>query len=801
MKSPRLALKTQWSLVALLCAVALIMPTSALGQQGEWWDVVPEEENPSPYYDSILYSEIAPRLHEIEMKSNRVRVELIGQSAGGRNLFLVTVSAPEAMGRLGQYQAIRQTMLKDPEKAQEMIDKFGDFKVPVFVNGSIHGNEYPGVDAAIRLIETLAFDDSEEVQMILDNLIVMFNVTANPDGRVIGQRGNANGFDLNRDFITQSQPESQILARVFAEWNPMVVLDLHGFTTPLTMGPARPPHNPNYEWDLHIKWALPQALAMEAELIAHTDATHADIMYRDNAYADDWFPGYTPMYAMYHGAIGYTIETNYRDARGVDSDYWTVWGALKFSAQNREGMVRDQIEIFRRGFLDLLQQPIPPELLPGYDQYQELMLQEFPAAYVIPAGPPFQLSPHQPARLVDFLLRNGVQVEQASQPFSLEGIQYPAGTYIVWLNQPKRGLANVILDTGLDLSATPITAFYSPPSVWSNPLLWGVYRAVMEEPMAIATHPVLNADRPQGSVQGGQATAYAYLPTSIAAIQATNALLTRGVGLLRAPGPFTDRGRNFDAGVFILSANAPDVKSIANELASQWGLDLFALDGVPAGAVPLRQQHIAVALDEAGRFQLRRFGFSFDVITASILNASEDSLMDYDLFINSSIHRTSSGLNDTGRAALAKYFAADKDYVGIGSNGARLASPSQAALLTFAYTTYSSGYNAVVHVDYNLADPVSAGFGPEGYGFVSNPMTFDGLGADVQTAVALDDPQFVVSGYWANWPSSGAAGKPILIRRDAGAQDVTLIGLDVIFRAHPENSFRLLANAIYSGLE
>ena len=93
-----------------------------------------------------------------------MRVEVIGQSSGGRNLFLVTLSAPEAMGRLGQYQAIRQQMLKDPEKAQEMIDKFGDFKVPVFINGSIHGNEYPGTDAALRLIEKLAYDDSPEVR-------------------------------------------------------------------------------------------------------------------------------------------------------------------------------------------------------------------------------------------------------------------------------------------------------------------------------------------------------------------------------------------------------------------------------------------------------------------------------------------------------------------------------------------------------------------------------------------------------------------------------------------------------------
>ena len=264
------SIKTRLQIItfALICVILLIAPFSALAgplggtlNSGPWWDVEPEEENPSPYYDSILYSEIAPRLREIEVTSNRVKVEVIGQSAGGRDLFLVTLSAPEAMGRLGQYQAIRNTMLKDPEKAQEMIDKFGDFKVPVFINGSIHGGEYPGTDAAIRLIETLAYDDSEEVQAILENTILLFNVVQNPDGRVMGTRRNANGFDINRDFISQTQPETHATVKIFTEWNPMVVLDLHGFVTPMLIEPCTPPHNPNYEYDLYIQWAFRQAEA------------------------------------------------------------------------------------------------------------------------------------------------------------------------------------------------------------------------------------------------------------------------------------------------------------------------------------------------------------------------------------------------------------------------------------------------------------------------------------------------------------------------------------------------------------
>lgn len=784
--------------VVLLLAFASVAPAAEPGTVGNWWDVTPEPFEVPLSDNGILYSQIAPKLREIEMASNRVRVEVIGQSAGGRNLFLVTISDPQALGRLGQYQAIRQAMIRDPEHAQDLIDRFGDFKVPFFINGSIHGGEVTGTDAAMRLIEEFAFSNDPKVMDVLKNEILLINVCQNPDGRVMGTRGNANGIDINRDFITQSQPETRATVGVYTKWNPMVVLDLHGFVNPMLIEPCTPPHNPNYEYDLYIKWALAQAEAMEAELFKQTGFL-AQIPYRDDPLEwDDWPPTYAPMYAMFHGAYGHTMETPYRDVRGVDAHYAAVWGALSFVAQNREAMVRDQVEIFRRGFLSLPQQPIPPELLPQWPQYQDVIPNHFPAAYVIPADEPDQLSPQAPARLVDFLLFNDVQVEQASKGFALNGVDYPAGTYVVWLDQPKRGLANTILSDGLDLSAIPGLEFYSPPTVWSHPLLWGVRRAVMEEPMDLQTRPVNKADVLQGTVEGGKAGAYAYLPTSIAAIQATNDLLARGVAVSRAPASFADGGRGFDAGTFILRG---DAKAVANGLASQYGLDLFALKSTPAGAIPLRQQRIAAYISDAGGpFLLRRFGFAFDVITRNDLNdATKPPLTDYDVFINASVSMTTSGLNATGQGKLTNYFAAGKDYIGIGGTGALLA--SQMSLFAFTATSYPGTLDSAIRVDYNTTDPVGSGFGSEGYGFANGTRTFSGLGAGVQVAASIKSGDFLVTGYWPNWQTSGAAGQPIVIRWASGAQDATLIGLDPIFRAHPEDSFRLVANAIYSGLD
>ena len=59
-------------LFAGLCAGALLAATAAIAappesaqSQGQWWVTVPEEENPSPFYDSILYQELGPILREI----------------------------------------------------------------------------------------------------------------------------------------------------------------------------------------------------------------------------------------------------------------------------------------------------------------------------------------------------------------------------------------------------------------------------------------------------------------------------------------------------------------------------------------------------------------------------------------------------------------------------------------------------------------------------------------------------------------------------------------------------------------
>ncbi|WP_022667775.1 M14 family zinc carboxypeptidase [Desulfospira joergensenii] len=768
-----------------------------------WWNVEPEDEVPSSAYDSILYSQIGPKLREIQKNSNRVAVEVIGQSAGGRNLFLVTVSAPGTSGRFGHYKSLRKMMIRDPEKALRKLDQYKDFKVPFFVNGSIHGDEYTGTDACIRLIEKLAYDDSEEVKAILDNMIILFNVVQNPDGRVLGTRRNESGFDVNRDFISQTQPESKATAALIAEWNPMVFLDLHGFVSPMLIEPCSPPHNPNYEYDLYIKWALEQAKAMEKSVFDNTGHT-SQIPFRDwdfstaGYYWDDWPPIYTPMFAMYHGAYGHTLETPSRAEDGVDAHYWAVWGALNFCVESKDEMIRDQIEIFRRGFLDLPQAVVPADIISqaAYPDFEELdiFLQEFPAAYVIPEAGPMQLSPHQPAKLIQFLLDNGVEVEKAVADFVLNSVEYPKGTYVIWMDQAKRGLANTILEDGLNVSDLGIEdlVFYSPPTAWSHPLLWGVFRGRMEEKMAIKTSRVTRADKVKGSMESGSVQGYAYAPTSIAAFRATNDLLTRGIMVKRLKTSYLDAGQELGPGTLII----PNDAVLADELVNKWGLDLLAVDEVPEEAVALCKRRIAVYGDEGVRYCLETLGFEYETVSRSDLNAG--AITGYDLFLNKS--RSWGGLNEAGQTSMVEFFENGGDYIGLGGTGIHFAND---AGLTDFIPEFSWDPDAIIKLDYHMPDGIAAGFNPVDYAYVLGAAWFDEEslpeGFSITASIAAGD--FLTSGFWPGWNASGAAGMPVIIHGEKESRDIVLIGIDSTFRGHPENTFRLIGNAIYDGME
>jgi hypothetical protein len=822
-------------LAAVIALAAALLPAPAVAQGSGPLPIPEAEVNEDLPPGLIQYGDIAARLNDIAARSDRVSVEVFGQSAGGRDLYLATVADPRA--NVQRAMRLRQLMIRDPDAARELLARFPGIRVPVFVNCSIHGNEYEGVDACIATIERLAFTDDDQTQAILDNVILLVNVVQNPDGRVLNTRQNANGFDLNRDFITNSQPETALVRDLLVQWNPMVTLDLHGYVNPMLIEPTTPPHNPNYEYDLYIHYALEQAKAMEQGVIGAYAALRDDPDFADDYAAyiadalaseeeviipfrdwevgdwDDWPPIFTPMYAMYHGSFGHTLEAplNPRSAQlsqeakaararvNDEAHQAAIWSMLGYIVQNKTEMTNDQLEIFQRGADGVDPVPIEPGFVPGFGPEDDYPA-SYPEAYVIPVGDA-QASELAAERLVDFLIAHGVDVDMATAAFTVDGQRWPRGSYIVSMRQPRRGLANTVLELGYDI--TELTPQMYDISGWSHAELWGATVVAVPKgtPVSVGTSRVRDA-----SVDAhlpNSAAAYAFELDSEVAILAANELLADGITLQRGP----------DGTVIVPGTPRRALAALARR-----GIAVSALGEIPGDAEPITSVHIATAVGSEERFVLDTLGFDADQVTVDELNDGSVKLADYDALLVSAAFNHAA-LTADAAAALESWQADGGGVIGLSTAGAALNAAAGWLDVSFRQGPACAIANGVVAVDNDVASPVVAGFPADDTSFVYGPLWFTETGDGVRIDQRFDAGDVLLAGHWLgdfeDWigdtepggPNCGAAregsaqqdaaGFGTIVSGTADDGRVVLFGTEPMFRAHPVKLYQQVAQALY----
>jgi hypothetical protein len=221
---------------------------------------------------------------------------------------------------------------------------------------------------------------------------------------------------------------------------------------------------------------------------------------------------------------------------------------------------------------------------------------------------------------------------------------------------------------------------------------------------------------------------------------------------------------------------------------------VYALGAMPSGSVPLEQQRIAVYADVGTRLALDLLGFEYDSVSTGALNAG--ALADYDVFINLGLRW--SDINAAGQASFLDWYAAGGNYIALPDRGRAIDFAVNAGIADVTYG-YIDG-NGIFALDYDRDDSVAAGYLDSGHAFMYRSVwfkTWDGM----EVSARVSDGDFFKSGYWPGWQTSGAAGMPAIVHGSDGGSNVTLIGVDATFRGHPEGSFRLIANAIYNGLD
>lgn len=752
-----------------------------------------------PYPSYTSYSRIFGILKDIDKRSARMSFTQIAKSAGGHPLYLVTIqkkwASPAARKRWLRFIALQTT---DPDAARAMLRRGGDLRAPVFINCSIHGGETTGVDAGLRLIRKLSFSNDATTRKILANDVVLVNICQNPDGRIADARRNANGFDLNRDWITQSQSEVRAVARQIVKWHPTMFLDLHGYYDPMIIDPTTNPHDPNYEWDLSIAHAYPAALAIEKAIEDNT-IVEVDIPYRDwinpetgkSEGFEDYSPYYTPQFAMFYGLVGSTMETPYKSEDGVDAHYYGILEGAKYTAEHRVGMLTNQIKRFQRADRGK-SQPVTADV-------PEPM--EYGFGYIIPSGGPLQKNATAARKAVRHLLANGIEVYRTTEPvrpvLRKRISDFPVGSYFVPLRQPLRGIANAMLWYGQDVSSQA-TQMYDA-CAWQLPESWGFSRYELPRPVSFGMRPVTKVAEPAGQFVGAGPW-YTVEADGDVDVKVVNQLVAHGIPVERVT--WTVGGESDPPlGAFLIfaaSRTAKDflaAKAAANHCristvqydAGHFGTQHVYHEGYPPGSVagPLK---VAVYSDGPTAFALRKLGFDAQVVSADVDLGRYDTLV-CDDYTGLDVDDLKAWIYDGGAYVANGPYGILDDVLDVQPAGG------------YDWSFYWAN-NCLGETSYHET-LATAGIGGDGYTFAFPITWFDDPGGGVAVDATYRDPYFL-AGFWQTDDPTGlvigdAAGKAVVVHGPYGDGRVTFIGPMAAFRAHTEGTYRLLANAIYTG--
>ncbi|MDM7860743.1 M14 family metallopeptidase [Alteromonas sp. ASW11-36] len=398
---------------------------------------------------------------------DRVKLVEYAKSWEGRSLIYVAIGKPEYISNLEQFATDMQA-LADPRVTNKSQADQLKARLPasVWLQYAVHGNEISGTDAAMQMAyHLLAASQDPVVQTILDNTIVFIDPLQNPDGRTrfttryyatVGMehssdrvsaeqnepwpsgRTNHYLFDMNRDWLPISQPETQGRVAALNKFKPLVAVDIHEMGGDMTyyFAPAAEPFNPHM--------TAQQIANMNA--IGRNHGKHFDEFgfdYFTREIFDAFYPGYGDSWPTFYGASASTYEVG--SARGHHfmrrtGDVLTYWDTVQqqfiASVSTAEGTALNR-----------------EQLLNDFYQYQVTAISEGKKnderVYIIPT----QDNREGTHRLVTLMAEHGVEVRKASENFKACGVNYPAGSYFIDTAQPRGRFVTTTFTDQVDMDA------------------------------------------------------------------------------------------------------------------------------------------------------------------------------------------------------------------------------------------------------------------------------------------------------------------------------------------------------------
>jgi len=575
----------------------------------------------------------------LERASPRVKVFSIGTTEEGREMIAVAVGSEQLISKLDENRA-RLTKLADPRSInmdEAEADRLVTASFPVYyITGTIHSTETGAPTALMELAYRLVVDNSPYIKFIRDNVVTLITPVVEVDGRNrmvdvynwhlahpnqnwpgLVYWGHYVAHDNNRDAIGLSLKLTRNVMNTYLSWKPQVIHDLHESVPYLydnTIGDG--PYN---------AWVDP-ILTDEWQMIGWNNVSEMTKFGMPGVFAhgnfDTWSPGYLMFIAATHNGISRLYETFGNG--GADtlertlspSEYQRTWyrqnpplPKAKWSQRNNNNYEQTALltslyyfgnnsKLFLKNFYLKSKRSIDKPKNEG------------PAAYVFPGD---DVRPGNQAELLRTLQAQGVEISKATAPFTVavrkkagssparssvaatasktEDRTFPAGSYIVRMDQPYSRIADALLDYQYWAPNDPQTDIYDDTS-------WTMGELANVEVVRVVDTKVLQAgmQRVTGSVQspGGIVNAGSVFLINH---NADNALVTlryrlKDFEMDAAEEPFEAAGRKFNRGSFIIrKGNGDDLRRVANEL----GIQIYAVADAPSVKThPIRAPRIAM---------------------------------------------------------------------------------------------------------------------------------------------------------------------------------------------------------------
>lgn len=621
-------------LVDYLPASALPTPKAVLGD-------IAGAKNYFPYS-----KEVYAYMRLLEKSTPRVKVFSIGRTEEGREMIAVAVASESLMAKLDENRA-KLAKLADPRTIgmndAEAARIIGDVAPVYYITGTIHSTESGAPTALMELAYRLAADESPYIRHIRNNLVTLITPVVEVDGRdrmvdlfrwhmahpgetvpPLLYWGHYVAHDNNRDAMALTLKLSQNVLDTYLGQQAQVLHDLHEsvaylYDNTIGDGPFNAWIDPllTNEWQM-LGWHNVQEMTRFGMpgVFAHGNF-------------DTWSPGYLMFLAAMHNGIsrlyetfgnGGTAETIERTLGPYDTERtWyrqnpalprVMWSLRNNNNYEQTGLLvsLNYFATNRRVFLENF-----------YEKSKRSVLKartEGPAAYVFTAADP---RPGAQAELLRILQKQHVEISRAAAPFSVsvpaqranrpgaragqdtvsppprvqetEIKEFPAGSYIVRMDQPYSRAADGLLDKQFWAPNDPQKTPYDDTG-WSFPEGFAVQAVrvldakVLDAPMELVKGEI----HAPGGVSGDGSV-------FVLRHNADNALVIlryrlRHADFRAAEDSFQAGGQSYPRGSFIISgASRSDLDNAAREL----GLKVAAVDREPTvSSHPLRAARIAI---------------------------------------------------------------------------------------------------------------------------------------------------------------------------------------------------------------